>query len=216
MNRSSSLCTLVILFASGTVCLAGPMVTISAPVADLSRIQVGDTVRFDVILSGLNPGDRLEFLGVSVRFPEAVFGAPENVISGLTPDGIIPQSEGFTGLRLSGEAVGIFDSQPTLPTPSGLDYEPITANGLFFSFTVKALAEGTGVVSLGGNMSSTGFDATGASLNSVVGRNQLAFTVSAAGVGSRALPEPSSAVLLGIGALVAWACVPRRRGRRPV
>ena len=77
------------------------------------------------------------------------------------------------------------------------------------SFTVTALAAGSGTFAFGTDLNSAGLDASGQPLDNVVGANQLLFTV----LGPTTVPEPGSVILLGIGTLAtaAWA---RRCPRR--
>jgi hypothetical protein len=190
-----------------SVCQAGPIVSISSTVPDLGQIHVGDTVQFDVTLSGLNVGDTLDFLGISVVFPDPLFGQPTS----LTPAGMIPDLAGFSGVVLTGTAIGLYDVIPLPPAPPDPQYPPIVSDGLFFSFTVTALKAGSGIVAFGTDISSDGMDASGAPLDNVVAANSLRFTI----LGPTTVPEPGSLILLGLGTLgtAGWL---RARGRRAV
>src|SRR4051794_10502252 len=199
-----------IMLMAGSTCLAGPIVSLSSTAPDLSQIHIGDAIQFDVTLSGLNAGDTLELLGVSVVFPEVNFGSPASNTPHLTPTGIVPDAGGYSGAVPLGNAVGLYDTLNLFPPP---DFFPdITSNGLFFSFTVTALAAGSGTFAFGTDLNSIGFDASGLPLDNVVGAtgaSQLSFTV----LQGTTIPEPGSVILLGVGTLAtaAWA---RRRPRR--
>ena len=202
---TASLASLALILLAGSTCQAGPVVSLSSTTPDLDHIQVGDIVRFDITLSSLNPGDTLELLGVSVDFPGLNFGAPTSNSPSLEPAGIVPDLRGYSGATPTGSAVGLYDTLNLFPPP---DFFPdITSNGLFFSFTVTALAAGSGTVAFGNDLNSMGFDASGLPLDNVVGANELSFTV------LQSTPEPGSAILLGIGTLATAVWV-RRCPRR--
>ena len=64
------------------------MVVLSSTTADLSHLMVGDIVRFDVSLTGLNPGDTLDYLGADLSFPGGLFDPLPTVSAGVVPTGI--------------------------------------------------------------------------------------------------------------------------------
>jgi hypothetical protein len=205
MKISRFLGALALPLLFGSSIQAGPIVSLSSP-DNLSQIQVGDTVHVDITLAGLNPGDTLELLGASVVFPAVSFGAPSTNTPYVVPNGIVPDVGGYSGAVPAGKAVGLYDTLNLLPPPAF--FPAITANGRFFSFTVTALKEGSGTFAFGNDLNSIGFDASGAPLDNVVGLNELSFTVL-----QSTIPEPASAILLGIG-ILATAVWARRCPRR--
>jgi hypothetical protein len=161
--------------------------------ADLSALMAGQSVTFDVNLSGLDvvSGQSLGALEGTVAFDGALLGQPVKI----SPGAVVPDSSGFLTSVSPGVADGsylfLFSSSGAL----------ITGNGTFFTFSVlvQPNASGSGVLSL--NPSNGGFvSAFDANLNplTVTPGADLPFTV----VGSGVVPEPDSlrlaAVALGI------------------
>ncbi len=128
--------TIVALFWATGFCQAASVTLVPAP-ADLSALQIGDTISIDVVLNGLAAGDELEFLGVTVGFDAPPLGTATN----FTPGTIVPDPAGFVGFDTPGIADGSFDAFFTL---SGIDR--ITTNGTFFSFDIQAVSVGSGQI----------------------------------------------------------------------
>ena len=115
---------------------ATPMVLLSSP-DDLSAVPVGASVTVQVELAGLNPGQELDALATSVSFPVTFFDVPN-----ISPGPIVPDPLNDPLDLLIVEDAGLADV--TFLT-LGLDSaDHITANGLFFEFTVTAQQLGTG------------------------------------------------------------------------
>jgi hypothetical protein len=129
---------------AGRVSLAAITLTLSAPGSDLNHLSVGQTVTFHVTLSGLDPGETLNLLGVDVRLPVSLFSEPTVPVSGP----IVPDPGGF--LSASGTigserfASGLYDD---IIVPSA----PISTNGHFYSFSVEVIGAGKGLVRFDGD-----------------------------------------------------------------
>jgi hypothetical protein len=161
--------------------------------ADLSALVAGQSVTFDVNLSGLDVvnGQTLGALEGTVAFDGSLLGQPLTI----SPGAIVPDSSGFVTAPSSGVADGSYVS---LFSNSGA---LITENGTFFTFSVvvQPNVSGSGILSLdpsnGGFVSA--FDADNNPVTVTPGAD-LPFTV----VGSGLVPEPDSlglaAVALGI------------------
>ena len=184
--KSVGLAIALCFFATGES-RADLILSLSSTTPDLTQIQIGDTVQSNVALSGLNAvSDTLDFLAADVKFEASLFGTPVT----LTPGPIL--------VDLTGVSSG------TSPGLANLNYDdlfattnaPILTNGLFFSFTVVAQAEGSGTVF---------FNFTDASLNGAgatpTPMNTLSFTIQPV----RIVPEPSAFLLCVIGAGATWA-----------
>lgn len=115
---------------------AAPTLTLSSP--DPAVISIGQTIRVNVNLGGLN-GGQLEFLAAGVQIDETLFSAPARIQAGP----IVPDPElSFVGEASPGFADGIFE---TLGEGAS---DRITGNGQFFSFELTALSAGSGEFSL--------------------------------------------------------------------
>lgn len=161
-------------------CRADFILTLSAPGTDLNSLGPGQTVTFNVTLSGVTAADIIDLLGVDVRLPASIFAVPSVPIAGA----IVPDVGGF--LFASGTigserfATGLYDD---LIVPSA----PITSDGLFYSFTASVIGVGTGTVQ---------FDPSSAV---VIGTQGLTLDPNPpAGLGVLSTPEPSSLLLATI------------------
>jgi hypothetical protein len=179
------------------------ILSVSAESADLAHLQVGQTVRFDVTLSGLAAGGQLDYLAGTVTFDGSLLGTAANVNAGA----IVPDPTGFMGTGFVGAADAFYDAVFFSTT-----HTPISSDGVFYRFDVVAQKPGSG---------SLAFDLT--SLAASDGNNNpvplgagpaLPFTIEGASV-----PEPNSLVLVlaalacGGGAGVSPRLTCRRRGR---
>ncbi len=179
---------------------ADPILSFS-PSIDVNQAIMGRTFSVDIVLSGLNPGDKLTFLGFDATVDAASFSLPNNLRAG----GIIPDIRSFSPLSFNfgneNFSTASFESQigpmPPYPLP------PIGSNGVFMSFDITPTR--TGISSLNFVfVGSAGKNSVDIDLPNARGGPALQFNVSA-------VPEPSlwGALLAGCGLL----CSRRRRSR---
>jgi len=173
--------------------------SLSAESADLSHLQVGQTVRFDVTLSGLAAGGELDYLAGTVTFDAGLLGSATNVTAGA----IVPDPTGFVSAGFAGAADAFYDAVFFSATNT-----PISSNGVFYTFDVVTQRPGSG---------SLAFDPTslaasdGTDTPVLLGAGPpLPFTIEA-GV---SVPEPNSLVV-ALATLACWggAAVSRRLTR---
>jgi hypothetical protein len=154
--------------------------------ADVNHLQLGESVTFDVSLSGIDPSNS----GTDLSYLAATIGYDNNLISPnpiVAPAMIIPNRSGFVGTGFPTAADGYYDGVYLASTP-------ISQDGTFFSFQVTTLQAGSGTLS---------FTATAATLASDSNQNDqftpqtigLNFTIEASGPGT-VVPEPPTFVLL--------------------
>jgi len=172
--------------------------------ADLSALTAGQSITFDVNLSGLDVtgGQTLGSLEGTVAFDGTLLGQPLSISPGAI---VPPDPSGFLPALDSGKA-----------DASYLGSALITANGTFFSFTVVVQpgVTGSGVLSLDPN--NGGFvSAYDANLNpvAIAPGADLPFSVGAAA----AVPEPDTLVIAVIALAIILARVgfARLRSRQP-
>ena len=190
---------MISVFLASSTTQADLMLSLAAESADPSNLAVGQTVRFDVLLSGLPSGAALDYLAGTVTFDSSLLGSA----SAITAGGIIPDPTGFVGAGFSGEADAFYDAVFFSVTNT-----PITANGVFYTFDVVTQQPGSGILT---------FDLT--SLAATDGNNdpvplgagtELSFTVKGA-----AVPEPNSFVMALTSLLICCSItVFRQRSRR--
>lgn len=167
----------------GSTCRAGLILTLSAPGTDLNSLAPGQVVNFHVTLSGVTASDVVDVLGVDVRLPASLFATPSFPI----PGPIVPDVGGFL------DAAGTIGSDRFV---SGLyddlivSSAPITSNGLFYSFTALVTGVGTGSVR---------FDSSSAQVFGTQATVDLNPNPPV-GLSVTSTPEPSSIILLVIGA----------------
>ncbi len=172
------LAVLVLVLAPHT-CHADFILQLSSP-SDLNKLTPGQLVTIRVGLTGLNAGDRLDFLAATVAFDGDLLGTPT-----IAPGPIIPDLSGFAPGESKGVADGLYD---TLFAISGT---PISTNGVFYSFDVTVLGAGSGMIAFD-LVASSGSDASGVPLSDVTAGSAL--TISS-------VPEPPSWLLCGLGML---------------
>jgi hypothetical protein len=187
------------------------IVTLSSP-SDLTQLMVGDTVRFDVLLQEVPTGEFLFVLDTRELFPSNLF-APVS----LTPSQPGPGSVFDTSAQVNSFLVG--DQRgPTFlgagiaqgnfsdffPTPT----RAIDQNGLYYSFTLQAIAAGSGVIAFDPAGTLYASNLTGFNLAPLAFGEPLAFTITA---GTAAVPEASSFAMGGLVALVGLGVAWRRR-----
>ena len=149
---------------------------------DLNNLQVGQTILFDVVLSGLDVtgGQALGSLEGTAVFSSTLLGTP----TVPSPGAIIADSSGFLASSGSGSAdasyVNVLSNSNT----------PITMNGTFFTFsvTVQPNVSGSGALSFDPNQGGfvAAFD-TDFNVLSISAGPDLPFTV----IGS-SVPEPGA------------------------
>jgi hypothetical protein len=108
--------------------------------ADVNHIAVGQVVRFDVLLSGIDtsdPGTFLSYLAATTQHDNTLLSAP----AAVDPGQIVPDILNFAGTPLADGADGFYDSVFFVNSQT-----PISSNGIFFSFDVTALNVGTGML----------------------------------------------------------------------
>jgi hypothetical protein len=156
---------------------------------DLNALTAGQTVEFDVELSGLDvaDGQTLGALLGTIAFDGSLLGQPVSE----TPGPVVPDSSGFLTSLNSGQADGsyyfLFSNSGSL----------ITANGTFFSFTVVVQPNVVGSGMLSRDSNNGGFVAAYDGNNNPVDVGfgaDLAFRV-----GASAVPEPPSLLLATVG-----------------
>ncbi len=171
--------SLLIVMATAQISHGGIMLSL-LPSANLDTLQAGDTVGFDVVLSGLAAGDELEFLAASVEFDPFLLGMP----LGIAPGTSIPDVTGFIPTSLPGLADAFYDG--LFIATSG---ENITSNGVFFSFELIVQAPGAGTIGFA-FVDSFGSDSLGNMLSLAEPGPALAFSATPSQTG--VIPEPAS------------------------
>jgi hypothetical protein len=175
-------------------CRADFMVSLSSTTPGLSNLSVGQTVSFDVNVSGLKAGDTMDFIGVTVNFDGALFK-----MGAVQQGTIIPDARGFSSgvspAFVSAFVTGQYDDLNLAPPPTF--YPPITTNGTLFSFSLKTQQAGQGIVAFASTSPSfIANDSTGHPLRGAAGPG-LSFDIQPS---SAVVPEPASLTLLLSGA----------------
>jgi len=171
--------------------------------ANLNSLTAGQSVTFDVNLSGLDVanGQTLGSLEGTVAFNGTLLGQP----SSISPGAIVPDPSGF----LTALDPGLADA--TYYFGFSNSNSLITANGVFYSFTVvvQPNVTGPGVLSLDPNNGGfvSAFDANNNPVNIAPGAD-LPFSV-----GGSAVPEPGTLLMAGIALAVILARVGFARHR---
>jgi hypothetical protein len=194
---------------------AVPVITLSSP-NDLAQLMVGDTARFDVTLQGLSTNEFIFILNSRVLFPSSLFQpVPDpNNSSGLTPGtilsptlGTVSQVARFNELSslTTGAATGNFQDFPNSVV--------ISEDGLYYSFTLQAIALGSGLVQFDPTATQY-FSNLSLPPNTLVPLptgGPLAFTITAAA----AVPEPSTLMIVTLALLLGLVYSRRTLGRSP-
>jgi hypothetical protein len=202
-----SVLILAVLAVMAPQAVALPIVSLSSP-DDLTQLEVGDTVRFDVTLSGLPTDDFIFVLNTRELFPNSLFAPVPDLTnsSGLTPGPILSlssQQANFDALSFLGLAGATGNFSDSSPNPSAA----ISTNGLYYSFTLLATAAGSGVIQFDPAGTTYAANDTGFNLAPLPFNSPLAFAIGAV------VPEPSVVVMTASGALMgigSWWC---RRSR---
>jgi hypothetical protein len=132
---------LVLWNATASSCLAVPSLTLNASPADVSNVTPGTILTLSVSLSDLDIGDQLDSLAATVVFDSSLLGAPVISKGEIIPE---PLNDPLDFLSLA-EPGAVDAAFSTLSTESA---HHITQCGIFYSFTVQALAPGMGSISL--------------------------------------------------------------------
>ncbi len=183
---------------------AGPISLSLSSASDVNQLAVGQTVTFDVVLSGIDPSDPstfLSFLAANVKEDTALLSAPIAV----TPGTAVPEPLNFDGEPLpDGSADAFYDSGFSTPASS-----PIAGNGIFFSFTVTAQSVGTGTISFTPDSVAATF-ASDLVQNDQFAPDTTPLTFTVLGQAA-AVPAPGALALLLSAAVAAGAAAGRRR-----
>lgn len=124
-------------FLTAAAASAAPMLSLSSS-ADLAHLTPGTPFTVDVLLSGLPSGAALSELSATVKFDQAVFGAPTSITPGL----IVPQPLADPLDFLSASAPGLADA--SFNTFSTSAATQVTSNGVFYHFTLTPQTTGAG------------------------------------------------------------------------
>ena len=187
---------------------AAPMLSLSSS-ANLSTLTVGQTTTISVSLSGLTVGQQLQELLGSISFSSTLFAQPTSV----TPGPILPTTTPpifQTNTTTPGFVDGLFDTGGLVGTT------PITSNGVFFSFTLRAIATGVGSINfdtVDGLFFNPADRFSPIAANVVTGA-ALPVTIRAAGGGGVPLPAGLNAGLFTIGILFAGKKFSANAGRK--
>jgi hypothetical protein len=171
---------------------------------DVNHLTVGQTVTFNVDLSGITPGDAttyLSYLAATLQYDNTLLSS----FPTITPGAIIPDASNFTGTAFTNQADGFYDSVFGF-SPS----DPISTNGTFFSFTVKTLGPGNGTISFEADAATFANDPT--QTNQFNPDTQgLNFHIDNGTGGVTTTPAPGGLVLVLSGALVGGFGIACRR-----
>lgn len=167
-------------------------------------LTVGQPVTFDVSLSGREQTQTISFLAATLYFDSSLLGAPSSV----TPGDIIPadaSSDSFTPtVGVGGEAdASYLDVQSSIP---------ITSDGVFFTFTVTPLTNGSGTISfsdsLGNSYVFTSYTLDGIDGSTIDAGPDLSYQIGTSNVAP--VPEPSSLLVVLFAGSVVGLCQGRR------
>jgi hypothetical protein len=118
---------------------AGVVISIQAQgTVDLQNLVVGQVFSVDVILSGLQPAEELNYLAASITFDSTLLGDATYVVAGS----IVPDLHGFAGFGTSGLADGNYD------VLSSLSGARISSIGTLYSFSITAQQVGSDFIDI--------------------------------------------------------------------
>jgi len=178
---------------------APPSVLLISSDAD-HRFEVGQPVTFHVELAGLGEGRQLDSLSATVDYDGDLLGVPAISSGHILPD-MLDDPLDFVASAYPGQADATF-------LTFGADTENhIVADGIFFSFEVIPLAEGTGIIAFNlDGVDATWFDPQDPWQPVLLqAAHPTAFTV---------VPEPTSAMLGLSGLALAGLLTGRPRRKR--
>lgn len=135
-------CGLIAMLLTAEASFGGFMVSLSSSSSGNPIIlSAGQSITIDVLVSGIdNDSGPLELLGVTTIFDAVSLGAPFSSSFGS----IVPNPSNGTLSVGSGNVAGLYDTL----IPSGGTDLPISANGLFYQFTLTAQSVATTVDSV--------------------------------------------------------------------
>jgi hypothetical protein len=191
--------------------VAVPIVTLASP-SDLNQLTVGQQVQFNVSLQGISTNEFLFVLDTRELFPSNLF-APVSLTPSQPGTGSVfdtsAQVSSFLvgdqrGPTFLGAGIAQGNFSDTFPTPT----QAIDQDGLYYSFTLQAIAAGSGVISFdpAGTLYASGL--TGFNLAPLPTGGPLQFTITA---GTAVIPEPSSVAMAGLMTLAGLGYAWRRR-----
>ena len=186
-GRALAFCLLPVLLATWGVneARADLILTLSSS-DDFSTFAVGNTATFNVSLSGVTPAEEPGFLKVVIGYDPVVLQALN-----ITPGSIVPDTAGFDSAGSSPGTVSAFYDD------SFVFSSPITTDGVFYSFQVTRLTtDGTEL-----------FFASFAAQDDAGNNIALSATPDSFLIPARAVPEPSSILLIFLGASAIAGCV---------
>jgi hypothetical protein len=182
---------------------AGFLLSVSSS-ADVNHLTVGQSVTFNVDLSGVTPGDPtsyLSYLAATVKYDTSLLSPSPAITVGA----IVPDATNFFPTSFTDKADGFYDSVFGIE-PS----DPISTNDTFFSFTVTTRAAGDGTISFEADAATFADDPTQTNQFNPDTRS-LSFHIGGA---TAAVPEPGSLALLLTGVLAVGGALARRRRAR--
>jgi hypothetical protein len=141
MRRSSSILGCAVSVVLGAGAYAQPISISLAPSADVSRLRVDQVFTLDVMVSGLQVGTELMFLGATLTFDAATLGTPVIVARGP----IVPASSGSDVFLTTVEAGLVDVSFRSFEVPPG---QGIATDGRFFRATLRPTEAGVGAFAL--------------------------------------------------------------------
>jgi hypothetical protein len=135
-------CGLIAMLLTAEASFGGFVVSLSSSSSGNPIIlSAGQSITIDVVVSGIeNISNPLELLGVTTVFDAVSLGAPFSSSFGS----IVPNPSNGTLSVGSGNVAGLYD---TLIPSEGTDL-PISANGMFYQFTLTAQSVATTVDSV--------------------------------------------------------------------
>ena len=108
---------------------------------NLNTLHIGDTFTVNVILSGLAPAETLNLLSATAQYTNSILSAP----SAVTVGPIVPGGAANPDVSTSS---GLNFAETDFQTFNTASASQIVANGMYFSFTMSATANGSGNIAL--------------------------------------------------------------------
>ena len=180
-------CGLIAMLFTAEASFGGVMVSLSSsPSGNPVILSAGQTLTIDVLVSGIDPMDPLDSLGVTTLFDSVSLGAPVSSSFGLI---VFNPGSGFLTVG-SGNVTGLYD----IFIPSGGVDPPISVNGMFYQFTLTAQSVATTVDSVISIFNAEYFTTSGGPFTADIGAD-----ISVRVLGSSSVvPEPSSWLVMSV------------------